>query len=251
MHKDNIELIRLHSVNSTNKYASALIDNNRAKEGQIIITSCQTEGKGYATNKWFSSENKNLTFTIIVEPKFLKPEHQFALHKISSLSILEVLKKNIPENQHLKIKWPNDIYYKKYKIAGILTENKIIGREIVFSLIGIGININQDIFPKDIPNPISIKQITNEACVIDQFLNELISEFSNRYENLKSSPEIFNKEYLDNLFLKGEYNQYFAKGKSFNGKITGIDNFGFLEITTDNAQKLNFDFKEIKYILKP
>lgn len=243
------KIISLENTDSSNKYASKLLNDKDIEEGTVVYAKHQSKGKGYANNSWYSEKKNSLTATIILKPFFLKAEKQFLIHKLSALAALEVLKQLIEENEYLKIKWPNDLYYKHSKIGGILTENKIVGDKIVCSIIGIGININPMRFPKEIPNPISLAQITQKKYTIDKILKQLCSIFNEYYNKLKNNPAELDALYIKNLFLIGEYKQYFAEGKRFKGKITGIDHYGFLEIITEEDQKKSFDIKEIKYIL--
>ena len=57
------------------------------------------------------------------------------------------------------VKWPNDIYVGDRKISGILIEHSIMGRYVGGSLCGIGVNINQERFLSDAPNPVSLFQL--------------------------------------------------------------------------------------------
>ena len=113
-------ITHLKECSSTNDFLIDLTKNSNCKEGKIVNANFQTNGRGQRNNNWISEKNANLTFSLLVEPN-LKISYQFYLNIISSLTLYKVLFSIL--GRHVKIKWPNDIYYKNKKIAGILVEN--------------------------------------------------------------------------------------------------------------------------------
>eukprot|EP01137_Pigoraptor_chileana_P015025 Opistho-2@5140 len=107
----------------------------------VIITDNQTAGRGQRGNVWEASIGENLTFSLILKPNFLKASEQFQLNVAVSLGVLDCLSEYIDED--LKVKWSNDIYFQNQKMGGILIENTLQGYQIGYSVIGIGLNINQ------------------------------------------------------------------------------------------------------------
>lgn len=241
-------IIRLEEVDSTNKYAQNLIKQGNILEGTVISTNFQLKGKGHGTNKWISNRNENLLFSIILFPKFLTADKQFTLHKISALTLTNVLKKLSNNWEDFKIKWPNDIYFKNKKLAGVLTENSISGNTISSSIIGIGLNVNQKEFDKTLPNPISIQQITGNTYNCEFLLEAIIDEFEKVYSTVKQHQDYCDDLYLKNLYQFDIWKQYKTKNQIFEGKITGIDSYGFLKIQKKNGDILAFDFKEVEYL---
>ncbi|MCX6329107.1 MAG: biotin--[acetyl-CoA-carboxylase] ligase, partial [Bacteroidia bacterium] len=145
------------NLSSTNDQASLLLKTESPPEGTVIYTDSQSAGRGQKDNKWESDEGKNLLISIILYPKSIAPENQFYISMAVSLGICDFIDSFFPGS---KIKWPNDIYIKNDKIAGILIENSILGETIENSVAGIGININQEKFSDVVPNPVSIKMVT-------------------------------------------------------------------------------------------
>ncbi len=170
---------------STNTCAALLLKQQKPPEGTVIHANFQTAGKGQKGNIWVSEAGKNLLFSIILFPDMIKPEEQFGISMAISLGICDFLNKLIPV---CSIKWPNDIYAGDDKIAGILIENSIRGGNIESSIAGIGLNINQVIFPSYLPNPVSLKLITGKEHDPDYCLNELLSSLDKRYKMLISRP---------------------------------------------------------------
>ena len=133
--------------------------NNRAQDGiptaedrSVWAALFQTQGRGQRGNTWKASKGENLTFSILLKPSFILAQDQFIISAIVTLGIHKYLQNKGIES---RIKWPNDIYAADRKICGILIENGISGNLLSTSICGIGLNINQREFPKDLPNPTS------------------------------------------------------------------------------------------------
>ncbi|OFX85768.1 MAG: biotin--[acetyl-CoA-carboxylase] ligase [Bacteroidetes bacterium GWF2_33_16] len=240
-------IIHLDSVSSTNVYASKLLKEEKPEEGTIIITDNQSAGKGQGVNSWESEKGKNLLFSLILYPDFLEASHQFMISKVIALGIQKYL---AFKSRHISIKWPNDIYYTDKKIAGILIENTITGSKINQSIVGIGININQTDFKGDAPNPISLKQIISSDSYLEDELVELKYHLAKYYNKLKAKHfKEIDKEYLLNLYKYKVWQDYKTKDLLFRGKISGVTEFGHLQILTPEDELKEFDFKEVEFVL--
>ena len=154
------------------------------------------------------------------------------------------------KTNHIKIKWPNDIYFKNKKLAGILIENVIKGNAITQSIVGIGLNLNQIVFTSDAPNPVSLKQITGKNYLIEQEIVKLRSSIRFFYKKLiQKQFEEINSEYLKCLYRFDSFHNYKVKDRLLKAKITGVNEFGYLQIETLENEKLEFDFKEIEFVI--
>mgnify|MGYP003526946868 CR=1 FL=1 len=125
-------------------------------EGTVVSTSFQTKGRGQLTNVWEAEEGKNILCSILLRPTALPIKSQFLISQAISVAIVDVLNTFAED---FSIKWPNDIYYKEEKIAGILIENTLSSKGIDSCIIGLGLNVNQQSFKSDAPNPISLHNI--------------------------------------------------------------------------------------------
>jgi len=170
------------------------------------------------------------------------------LNKMVSLSILDFLKEKISDNR-LSIKWPNDIYVDELKIAGILINNTISGSTLEASVIGIGLNINQELFISDAPNPVSLKMLTNNEYSIPECIDELCACLENRYIQLKNNDDQIDTDYLNSLFRFGKFHNYRYRDQNIKGKITGVDEFGKLILEKETSEILICDFKEIVFLI--
>jgi BirA family biotin operon repressor/biotin-[acetyl-CoA-carboxylase] ligase len=245
MSETDKKIIFLNEVESTNNYAKQLILSNAAEEGTIVLTQFQKKGKGQQGNHWESEAGKNLLASIILYPKFLKAGKQFLLSKIVSLSIVEFLKNEIED---VSIKWPNDIYVGNKKIAGILIENSIKGSYLFNSILGIGLNLNQDKFLSDAPNPVSLKQLTGKEYDIEKVISGISELIELWYQKLQTGnfAEI-DLAYLSFLFRNGEWCKYSKNGILFEAKILGVGEFGQLQLKDREEKVSEYQFKEIEF----
>jgi BirA family transcriptional regulator, biotin operon repressor / biotin---[acetyl-CoA-carboxylase] ligase len=242
------QIIHLQRINSTNDFAAALIKNNETAEGTVIWADVQTAGKGQKGNVWDTEADNNLTFSFILHPLQLNPAEQFMLNKAISLGIIDYLK-TIIDPLVLKIKWPNDIYAGKMKLAGILIENEILGDSLQTAIVGIGLNVNQKIFNINIPNPTSLAIITGKKFDIPQQLSMLLSYIEKRIINLYNNDiELINNDYLKNLLYYGITNKFNYKDREIEAIIMGISEYGELKLKLSNDEIIVCGFKEIEFL---
>jgi BirA family transcriptional regulator, biotin operon repressor / biotin---[acetyl-CoA-carboxylase] ligase len=242
----NYTIIKIDEVDSTNNYARGLGVSKGAEEGTVVLAEYQSKGRGVGINSWESEKGQNLTFSFILEPTFLEPGRQFFLSMAVSLGICDFISGEVGDG---KIKWPNDIYFSKKKVGGILIENIIQGNTISDSVIGVGLNVNQEKFVSDAPNPVSLKQITGKEYNLNQCFEKIYSCILSWYEILKAGDfETIKKAYASVLFGRETWATYKTGDLIFKGCILGIDEFGQLKIK-DAVDKIRlFKFKEVEYV---
>ena len=167
----------------------------------VIAAVEQTSGRGQGSHSWFSRPGSGLTFSLLLR---FPPEGPFALRATDLLVITELTTLGIRD--HLlsrgivsRIKWPNDIWVGGRKICGILIENVLDGGFIRESIVGIGLNVNETYWPDELPNPVSMKQLTGRDYNLRDELETLCAHIAGRYtmtgspEGRKSLDEEFNK----------------------------------------------------------
>ncbi|MCD4792728.1 MAG: biotin--[acetyl-CoA-carboxylase] ligase [Bacteroidales bacterium] len=244
--KTAFNIIFKERVSSTNDDAKKLLQTENVPDFTVISANEQLIGKGQRKNSWHSEAGKNLTFSIITFPVFLKIPDQFYLSKVISLGILEYLK---TKGKYFKIKWPNDIYCKDKKICGLLIENSIAGSTIKNSVIGIGLNINQTVFPKDLPKATSLSIINDTEYLLSEELNNMLSRINKFYNDLKNlNFSKTDKLYHNNLYKINELSEFKDSRGRFLGKITGTEPEGKLIIQTVNNEIRTYNFKEVEFI---
>jgi BirA family biotin operon repressor/biotin-[acetyl-CoA-carboxylase] ligase len=241
------KLFFFENLPSTNSHAAHLLKNNDLPEGTIIYTNYQSAGQGQIGKRWESEDDKNLLISIVLFPSMINPDDQFYISMTVSLGICDFLRRYIPV---CSIKWPNDIYVNNDKIAGILIENSILGNQIENTIAGIGLNVNQDKFYSDAPNPVSLSLITGMSYDLTICLNQLASDLDKRYKQLISGKFIqIKQEYVSRLFRLNEWCNFRDMNDIYSGRIMSVTENGKLQIERRNGHISEFSFKEVDFIL--
>lgn len=239
------EIIYITSLTSTNSYANKLAASRRPPEGTIVRTDYQTAGKGQPGNKWESEAGKNLLFSLVLYPSWIKPEDQFLVSMAISLAIHDHLSSILSA---CSIKWPNDIYVNNDKIAGILIESSITGETVSYMIAGIGLNVNQKIFA-EAPKATSVSLVTGKDHDTNEFFSSLIKHLDKRYNSLKEDKsEELKEEYLEKLYLYRQWSSFREGMRTFTGRIISAGNDGALIIEHQNGRKKKYYFKEVEYV---
>ncbi len=242
------KIIHFESIDSTNEVALRLLEERKVDEFTVIWTDFQSKGQGVGQNVWHSQPAENLLMSMLLHPDFLDPSDQFIINKFVSLAVCHCLAGFLPDCE-IKIKWPNDIYADGRKIAGILSKNIVIGHKISSCIIGIGLNVNQTRFPPDLPNPISMIQVSGKVFDRVEVLNKLIGNQLDYYQRLKSGlVNEIDKEYLLMLLNFNRTAVYYSNGKTFDGIIRDVDPFGRLMIELEGEIR-KFEMKEITFLI--
>jgi|AGTN01.3.fsa_nt_gi birA, biotin-[acetyl-CoA-carboxylase] ligase region len=241
------QIIRVDEIDSTNRYLKQLAGEQYLQEGSLVIADYQTGGRGQMGSTWFSSKGDNLLFSLLIYPKDVQANGQFVISCITSLAVKNTLDRFTND---IRIKWPNDIYWKDKKIAGILIENDLQGKQIENSVIGIGININQKIFPPHLPNPVSLCQITGSEYDRDYILDIFIREFFLLYREFQNggSASIEDK-YMFDLYRINDYYWFEDEKGMFKARIDNVLPSGHLVLKTmDTDEERRYAFKEVTFI---
>lgn len=238
--------IFIEKVSSTNTHSSFLLRKGKVQEGTIVHTGFQTAGRGQPGNTWESQYGKNLLFSIIIYPITIPAEKQFIISKMISLGIRDYLSAIIPD---VYIKWPNDIYVKSDKIAGILIENAIIKNEIGNTVAGIGLNVNQDKFSRAAPNATSIKKLTGKEFDLESCLTDISNTIDLRYKQmLHEKKNLIDHDYLSALYRFGDFSEFSDSNGLFEGKIIAVTGTGRLQIEDRKGRIYEYGFKEVNFL---
>ena len=239
--------ITFDTIDSTNDYATTLVSNSNPNEGTVIWAYYQSKGRGQIGSNWSAEPGESLLMSVILQPRFLMAYQQFTLNILASLVVRSTLASYNIETQ---IKWPNDIYIGKHKICGILIQNILQGKTIKNAIVGIGLNVNQDQFDKALPNPISMKMVSDTVFDISDVKSRVCQHFQEYYHRLMEDGfEVLKREYMDLLYLKDQNSKYEIEGETVAGKIKGISDIGKLQLELDGEVR-EFNFRELKYLHK-
>ena len=242
-----MNIIKINAIDSTNSYIKKLANKTILGSYTVVQAKEQTLGRGQLGTTWVSEAGMNLTFSILINFKDFKIEHQFYLSMAVSLGILKSVKNNV--KMPLAVKWPNDILADKGKVAGILIENIIKGSKIKQSVIGIGLNVNQKEFPKNIGNVTSLRNITGINFDKDTLLKNIVTSIKYYVEYVeKKEFKKIKKLYLASLYKYDKPIMFEDNKKAvFLGKIIDVCQEGKLTIELENETTRKFSLKEIKF----
>lgn len=238
--------IHLAETDSTNKFMQTVSETEELLSGSIVLADFQTAGRGQSGNSWQSEVGKNLTFSIFLRPLDVPANMPFVISGVVALSVKYAIEKYIPD---VTVKWPNDIYYEDKKIAGILIENTIAQNKVTQSIIGIGINVNQTEFGSEIPNPISMRQITELTFDPMTLLEDFREIFAKQCELLEPAEfETIHNDYMDALYRKNGYHKYCDADGIFEAVIYDIEPTGHLILERMDGTRSRYAFKEVTYM---
>ena len=241
-----MHIITVETVASTNAYLKELAHKQGLEEGTAVVAHNQTAGKGQRGNSWESEAGKNITCSILLYPSFLPVQRYFLLAEAVSLGVKETLD---AYTDGITIKWPNDVYHLESKIAGILIENELTGNEYNLSVVGIGLNINQERFLSNAPNPVSLKRITGREWNTEAILEELVRNILYRYERLKDGDtENLIQMYHEALYRKNGFHRYEDSEGIFHARIDRVSDDGFLHLITERNEERSYAFKNVRFV---
>lgn len=231
--------IELSEVDSTNNYAMQQVQAGMAEHGATWFAGYQTLGKGQRGKPWSAEPWQNIMMSVVVNPFFLRVENQFLLNVAVALACYDFF--NAQAGTNTCIKWPNDLYWKDKKAGGILIENVLKGSKWRFSIIGIGININQTFFPPDLPNPVSLKLITGKSFNVIDLAKQLCKTLNSRWQQLASGNyDLLFNEYSSHLYKKGEVVTFKRENSLFDAVVVGVNKKGELLVNTGEETALAF-----------
>ena len=242
-------IIRLRETLSTNNYLKDLIVSQRdaLSEGTVVTADFQTKGRGQVGNFWESEDGKNLLVSIYFSPSHIEPTSQFVLSELVSLAIVDLLQEEISD---ISIKWPNDIYWKNQKLAGILIENELFGNRVIHSVIGIGLNVNQEKFLGSAPNPVSLALIKGKQYDREELLHRLIERVYTFYMRvLRDEMPNIDEDYHAHLFRKEGFHLFQQHDEAFLARIVNVQSNGQLILQMQQGQLLKCSFKEVRFVL--
>ncbi len=227
----------INSTNSTNTLMKELLARGEWPEKErCLYTSFQTAGRGQTGNRWESEEGKNLLCSILLPPN----KNLYFLNIAVGVALVRVI------GEDFTIKWPNDIYYRDKKIAGILIENAIIGNEIKYSIAGIGLNVNQTTFVSDAPNPVSLKQIRGQEFDIERLMSHL---FETVQSVLNESEQEVWSYYKAHLYRREGFWPFEDKNGPFEARIADVLPTGEIVLQDQEGKERIYHFKQVKYII--
>ncbi|MEI6947975.1 biotin--[acetyl-CoA-carboxylase] ligase [Paraflavisolibacter sp. H34] len=237
--------IELHSVDSTNNYAMALVHEGLAQHGTAVFAHEQRKGKGQRGKQWVSTRNENITLSVIITPFALNISKLFLLSMAVATAVHRFFSRYAGDET--RIKWPNDLYWRDRKAGGILIENVLQGSEWKYAIIGIGLNLNQTDFPPMDRKAVSLKQITGSTHDPLSLAKELLGDLESALDQLRSQPDTIADHYRSHLFRRYQPVRLKQGERVFDASIKDVTDDG--QLVVQHALEERFAVGEIEWIL--
>lgn len=242
-----MNIIKLNATDSTNTYLKKMVRETSVADKTVVVVKDQTAGRGQRENKWQSKEGESLTFSVFKRFEGFEAHRQFMISMAVSLGVANAFESlNIP---NVSIKWPNDILSEGKKVGAILIENVLEGSRIKHSVIGIGINVNEDSFD-NLPQASSFKIQTGVKYNLEEVMYLVLDHCFQELNNLQSQKFSDLQQHYENYLFKKETISVFEDedGNRFNGIIKGITDIGELLVQLEDESTIKVQIKQLKLI---
>lgn len=238
-----MNIIKLNAISSTNDYLKQLLAERYVENFTVVVAENQTQGKGQMGAKWDAEPGKNLTFSVLVKDLLFGIAEIFTLNAAVAVSIAEALEEFT--KREICIKWPNDILAGNYKIGGILIENSIRTDGEIYSIIGIGLNVNQKDFT-GLPKASSLSVIEGVDFDKEAIMLAIIEKLKRNVSRIlnKGIDEVWSM-YHGRLFKKDVPMPFEKDGSRFMGIIQGVGRDGNLQVLLEDDRVASFGLKEV------
>ena len=242
-----LSVIHIGETDSTNCYCRQLAGQG-ATDDVAVWADHQTAGRGCGTNSWESEAGQNLLFSVLLHPKEVRAADQFILSMANAVALRDTLVDYVDD---VTIKWPNDIYWRDRKLCGTLIETTLQGQYVKDCIIGTGINVNQERFVSDAPNPVSLRQILGHGVECQEVLRRVLRHIEKYMEMVADGAwETIRTHYRNHLYRLEETHGYrFPDGSVERCKLTGVTDDGHLLLLSEERGACRLAFKEVQFII--
>lgn len=238
--------IHLDHVDSTNSYV-AQHASEWAEDIVAVQADYQSAGRGQAGNSWESLPGENLLLSILVHPVMVPLRQQFLLSMAGAVALKDALSEY---TDGISCKWPNDIYWNDKKISGTLIETSVRGGHIADCIFGIGINVNQEVFVSDAPNPVSLRQILGKEVKLKKVMRSVMAHFEEMYRLIIQGDYIdIAGLYHQSLYRRHGFHRYRDARGEFEAAIVEVEDNGHLILRDREGRMREYELKELSYVL--
>ena len=228
------EVYFYEEIDSTNTQAKRLAEEG-AVSGTLVVSDCQTKGKGRRGRVWESPKGTALYMTLMIRPQ-IRPERASMLTLVIGLSVVQAIRNVL--KVEVGIKWPNDVVMNKKKLVGILTEMNAQMDYIEYLVLGVGINANTKEFPQEIQDKATSLQLelghpVNRA----ELVAETMKCFEHNYEIFEKTQDLSGlmEAYQEVLVNYNQPVRVLEPGNEYSGIARGINELGELLVERENG----------------
>ena len=227
-------LHHFYKIGSTNTAAMAAAAEG-ASEGSVFLAEEQTSGRGRGANSWQSPRSTGIYCSVILRPS-LPPSDVLTLSLAAGLAVHAAIRQ-IDTRIDVDLKWPNDLLIEGKKVCGILTEMNAEATRVRYIVVGVGINVNQASFPKEL-GATSLRLTTGSEWSRVELVGALLKSLDHEYRDLISNPDaqqsVLQRFAQNSSWIFGKKVRIEENGASFEGTTEGLDPRGFLQVSTQH-----------------
>ena len=230
----NYDIYRFGKIDSTNSYLLELGDKG-FPEGTVAVADEQTSGRGRFARRWEAEPLSSLLFSILLRPVFLNRDEVFILTFSASVAVAEAIE--IVTGVKTELKWPNDVLIHGRKACGILLESDFEGEKLNYVVIGIGLNVNQAVFPDEIKTKaVSLSMAAGRSFDREELLSSILLRFKEVYESLKER-DFYSimKRWRDKCLMFGKRIKFNVAGKEIEGVLEEVTDDGAVSVRTSSG----------------
>lgn len=238
-------IITFDQVASTNKTAAELLSLSKVDHGAVIMAHEQTDGRGQRGSSWVAAPGLDVTLSIVVKPRALRADAQFAIGKVAALAVHDTVR-NYVANE-VRIKWPNDVLVERNKIAGILIKNDLVGELVMASIIGIGINVNNTAFdPELVATSIAMESgKTVDRMEVAQLLLQRFNHWWEKWDRNRGDGLV---SYTDRLWTRGRWAEMTLDGERITARAMDVDELGRLIIEHEDGRVQAYGLDRLRFV---
>jgi len=238
-------IIHIAQTDSTNRYLHDIM--TEGEDMTVVVTDYQTAGRGQGSNSWESEEGKNLLMSIRVRPTMVPPRNQFILSEAGALAVGKAL---AAYADGISLKWPNDIYWNDKKISGTLIETTVSGLALATCTFGIGINVNQQVFHSDAPNPVSLYQILGHEVPVEEVMYHVLDALESELSLIwTGDSRSVTDRYHQHLYRRQGFHPYSDAQGPFMAELLHVEDDGHLVLRDTTGLIRQYAFKEVAYMI--
>ncbi len=238
-----LKIIYLDEIDSTNNEVRRLGEAG-ADEGTVVIAKQQTGGKGRRGRAWFSPAGTGIWMSVLLRPE-LEPEKVSGITLMAALSVCRAIRRTTGLNT--QIKWPNDLVIDGKKVCGILTEAVLEGNQLLYVVLGIGVNVNQTEFPEDLPHAWSLALAGGNVPDRENIIFGILKSLSEDYEQYLQFGDLrgLKEAYEAHLVNLNRTVRVLSPAGEWTGVAEGITDSGDLLVRNDQGELVAVNSGEV------
>jgi BirA family biotin operon repressor/biotin-[acetyl-CoA-carboxylase] ligase len=233
------QLHHFYKIGSTNTVAMAAAAEGAA-EGSVFLSEEQTAGRGRGSHPWQSARSAGIYCSVVLRPA-LPPSEVLVLALAAGLAVRAAMEQ-VDARVSADLKWPNDVLIAGKKACGILTEMNAEATRVRYIVVGIGINVNQPNFPKELADEAtSLRLATGSEWSRVELTAALLKSLDREYrlfvEPTDARYSILRRFAKQSSWVQGKPVRIEENGSRVEGTTEGLDERGFLKVRTAQGLK--------------